>query len=209
MKVIDLTHALENDMPVYSQQNSPDIKKISTIEENGYEETFLSMFSHNGTHIDSTKHMHKYGETLDLLDIDNFVGKAILIEVENKKYIELEELKKYEKNIKSCDYIIFKSGWEKYWGDSKYYEGYPVLTKDAAKYLANSNIKGIGIDMLSVDSYDTIDFDIHHILFEGGKLIVENLMNLNNLPKEFLFIAAPLKYNNADGSPVRAIAMFD
>lgn len=63
--------------------------------------------------------------------------------------------------------------------------------------------------MLSVDSYDSTDFAIHHILFEGGKLIVENLINLDKLPQEFLFIAAPLKYNDADGSPIRAMAIVD
>ena len=58
--------------------------------------------------------------------------------------------------------------------------------------------------MLSVDSYDSTDFAIHHILLK-----VENLINLDKLPQEFLFIAAPLKYNDADGSPVRAMAIVD
>lgn len=52
-----------------------------------------------------------------------------------------------------------------------------------------------------------IDFIIHHTLFKEGKLIIENLTNLDNLKKEFLFVATPLKYKNADGSPVRAIAI--
>ena len=196
-------------MPIYAEPNRPSIKKVSTVEENGYQETFLSMFSHNGTHIDSTKHMNAKGKTLDLLEVDNFVGKAVLIELENKQTIELEYLKEYKDKIDSCDFIIFKSGWDKYWGESKYYEKYPTLSKEAAKYIANTNTKGIGIDMLSVDSYDSTDFAIHHILFEGGKLIVENLINLDKLPQEFLFIAAPLKYNDADGSPIRAMAIVD
>ena len=157
--------------------------------------------------MDSTKHMNINGKTLDTLDIENFAGKAILIDVKDKEYIDLELLKKYEERINECDFVIFNSSWDKFWNTDKYYKDYPVLNKESAKYLANSNIKGIGIDMLSVDTYDSEDFEIHSILFDGGKLIVENLTNLENIPNEFLFIAAPLKFNDADGAPVRAMAI--
>ena len=173
MKVFDLTHVTHNDMPVYAEPNRPDIKKVAIIEENGYQETLISVFSHNGTHMDSPRHMYTKGETLDKLD------------------------------------IIFKSGWSKFWDKKQYYVGYPTLTKEAANYIANTNIKGIGIDMLSVDRYDTSVFEVHHILFEKGKIIIENLTNLENVPEKFLFIAAPFKYNDADGAPVRAIAIVE
>lgn len=207
MKIIDLTHKLENNMTAYSPDSRAKIQKVATIENNGYEESLLTIYSHNGTHMDSTKHMNINGKTLDTLDIENFAGKAILIDVKDKEYIDLELLKKYEESINECDFVIFNSSWDKFWNTDKYYKDYPVLKKESAKYLANSNIKGIGIDMLSVDTYDSADFEIHSILFDGGKLIVENLTNLENIPNEFLFIAAPLKFNDADGAPVRAMAI--
>ena len=144
------------------------------------------------------------------MDIENFVGKAYVLELEKgNENIELEYLKKYEDEIKNSDFIIFKSGWSKFWDKKQYYVGYPTLTKEAANYIANTNIKGIGIDMLSVDRYDTSVFEVHHILFEKGKIIIENLTNLENVPEKFLFIAAPFKYNDADGAPVRAIAIVE
>ena len=36
-----------------------------------------------------------------------------------------------------------------------------------------------------------------------------DLTNLKSLPNKFLFIAAPLKFNNTDGFPVRALAITD
>ena len=210
MKVFDLTHVTHNDMPVYAEPNRPDIKKVAIIEENGYQETLISVFSHNGTHMDSPRHMYTKGETLDKLDIENFVGKAYVLELEKgNENIELEYLKKYEDEIKNIYFIIFKSGWSKFWDKKQYYVGYPTLTKEAANYIANTNIKGIGIDMLSVDRYDTSVFEVHHILFEKGKIIIENLTNLENVPEKFLFIAAQFKYNDADGAPVRAIAIVE
>ncbi|MCC0679625.1 cyclase family protein [Clostridioides sp. ES-S-0005-03] len=210
MKVFDLTHVTHNDMPVYAETNRPDIKKVAIIEENGYQETLISVFSHNGTHMDSPKHMYTKGESLDTLDIENFVGKAYVLELEQgSKNIELEYLKKYEDEIKSSEFIIFKSGWSKFWDKKQYYVGYPTLTEEAANYIADSNLKGIGIDMLSVDRYNTSAFKVHHILFEKGKIIIENLTNLEAVPERFLFIAAPFKYNDADGAPVRAIAIVE
>ncbi len=148
MKIIDLTHKLENNMTAYSPDSRAKIQKVATIENNGYEESLLTIYSHNGTHMDSTKHMDINGKYLDILDIENFAGKAILIDVKDKEYIDLELLKKYEERINECDFVIFNSSWDKFWNTDKYYKDYPVLNKESAKYLANSNIKGIGIDML-------------------------------------------------------------
>ena len=109
MKVFDLTHVTHNDMPVYAEPNRPDIKKVAIIEENGYQETLISVFSHNGTHMDSPRHMYTKGETLDKLDIENFVGKAYVLELEKgNENIELEYLKKYEDEIKNSDFSLEK-----------------------------------------------------------------------------------------------------
>ena len=41
-------------------------------------------------------------------------------------------------------------------------------------------------------------------------MIIENLTNLDKIGKGlFLFAALPLKYENADGAPVRAVAMLE
>ncbi|ATD54497.1 cyclase family protein [Clostridium chauvoei] len=54
-----------------------------------------------------------------------------------------------------------------------------------------------------------IDSPIHMILFKEGKLIIENLTNLDSLPNEFMFIATPLKFKDSDGCPVRAIGLVE
>ena len=51
MKVYDLTHTIQNDMPVYPGTEQPKLTTACTIEAVGYRETLLHMFSHTGTHI--------------------------------------------------------------------------------------------------------------------------------------------------------------
>lgn len=85
MKIYDLTQKLHNDMLVYYKGICPNIKKVEDIEKDGYEETLISMYSHNRTHIDVLKHMNKNGKSLDEMEIDNFLGNALLIDVSNMK----------------------------------------------------------------------------------------------------------------------------
>ena len=50
--------------------------------------------------------------------------------------------------------------------------------------------------------------EVHQTLFRGGVVIVEGLVNLDQLTQPIVeFIALPLKVNDGDGSPVRAIAI--
>jgi len=50
--------------------------------------------------------------------------------------------------------------------------------------------------------------EVHHILFEGGVIVVEGLTNLESLTKpKVTFIALPLKVAAGDGAPVRALAI--
>ena len=89
MKIIDLTHTIENNMTIFPGGLKPDNKVISTVSNDGFMETRLHIDSHNGTHMDSPAHIIENGTTLDKIDVINFVGSAALIDCsllsENKK----------------------------------------------------------------------------------------------------------------------------
>jgi kynurenine formamidase len=67
-------------------------------------------------------------------------------------------------------------------------------------------MKGIGFDTISADSIDSQDYANHYLLFENGLIIIENLRFPTgfdtSLGELFCF---PLKFGEADGSPVRAV----
>ena len=68
-------------------------------------------------------------------------------------------------------------------------------------------LKGIGFDAISADSADTLTYPIHKILLGSDMVIVENLTNLDQLPEGlFEFTCFPLRFQRADGSPIRAVA---
>lgn len=58
-----------------------------------------------------------------------------------------------------------------------------------------------------MDTLRDPSFLAHKALLSGGLVIIENLCLKKVVGrKEFMFYALPLKFQNADGAPVRAIA---
>ncbi len=57
MKIIDLTHKISPDMPVYPGTEGPIFAPANSYEKDGFKETLLTMFTHTGTHMDPPKHL--------------------------------------------------------------------------------------------------------------------------------------------------------
>jgi arylformamidase len=212
MKVFDLSHTIHEEMPLYPGTKLINIKQLATVSEQGYNEKQFTITSHIGTHIDAPAHMLEQGKRLDELPIDTFCAYANIIDVSAYQGRQIDEhvLMNSGLQFKNIEYIIFYTGYEQYWGQEKYFKDFPVLTSEAAQWLCNKNLKGIGLDACSVDPVGSQDLPIHHILFNSGLTIVENLTNLKKLiGTRFLFSCLPLKIKDADGSPVRAAAMLD
>ena len=206
MKVYDLTHTIKNDMPVYPGTEQPQLTTACTIEEAGYRETLLHMFSHTGTHMDAPAHMLLDGAPLDSYDADKFTGTAVVVDCRGEADISLPLLKRYD--LDGVDFVLFCTGWDKKWGTPDYYEGFPCLTPDAAAYLATLSLKGVGEDSISLDPCDSADFPNHITLLGADFVNTENLTGLDALiGRRFTFVTLPLKFENSDGCSCRAIAM--
>ena len=208
MKVYDLTHTIRNDMPVYPGTEQPRLTTACTIEEVGYRETLLHMYSHTGTHMDAPAHMLPDGAALDRYPGEKFVGAAIVVDCRGEKDISLPLLQRYD--LSGVDFVLFCTGWDKKWGTPAYYENFPCLTAEAAAYLAALPLKGVGEDSISLDPCDSTEFPNHIMLMKAGFINTENLTGLDALlGRRFTFVTLPLKLENADGCSCRAIAMED
>ncbi len=209
MKLIDLTHMISPDMPVYPGTEQPVFFTGCSIEEDGFLEKKITLYSHTGTHMDAPAHLIKDHPTLDAFPIGHFYGPAVRLDFKNKrsKTIRVSDLEPYKNQIKNCDFILFHTGWSQYWGTEAYFTGYCVLTPDAADWLGRFQLKGIGLDTISADTADTQTYPVHTALLSRNILIIENLTHLASLPESgFHFSCFPIKFLDADGSPVRAVA---
>jgi len=210
MQIIDLSHLLNNNTPVYPGTEKPIFEKANTIENNGFAETKISMYSHTGTHMDAPAHMVAGAKPLDAFEASKFYGNALIIdcrEFQNHE-ITLEFIIPFLESTKQIDFVLLNTGWSEKWGRTDYFIGFPTLSFSASEYLASLNIKGIGIDAISIDRMDTVLFENHLQLLKKEILIIENLTNLDSIGNQiFKFLCFPLKFEDADGSPVRAVAI--
>lgn len=210
MKIIDLSHLIDRDMPVYPGTELPVFQQRNTLEKDNFRETKITLYSHTGTHIDAPNHMINNAPCLDNMDISSFFGKATILDFYNRKnsVITLDDISLHQEKISKVDFVIIKTGWSQYWGWQKYFEDYPFLRVENARWLSKFNLKGVGIDTISIDGSESTDFPVHKILLAKNIIIIENLTNLDAVKENiFMLSVLPLQYKNADGSPVRAIAI--
>jgi kynurenine formamidase len=206
MKVIDLSHLINPDITVFPGTEKPIFERID-IE--GYDELKITMFTHTATHMDAPCHILKNTKALDDFPVDKFVGKGIVINCKNitGKSITLDFLKPHEEKIKDAAFILFNSGWSLKWKTDAYFDNFPTLTAEAARWLTHFKLQGIGLDSISLDEVSDLNLPNHKIVLKEEILIIENMTNMDSLPEEFMFQCFPLKIEKADGSPIRAVAI--
>lgn len=209
MPIVDLTHMMHAEMPVFPGSPQPSFQVVHTIPEHGFSQLDIHTYTHMGTHIDAPFHMVAEGKTLDELPIDQFIGKASIIDLKGlgKKWLDVEDLTSYEEKIEEVDFVILDLGWADKWGQPAFFRNFPCLNREAARWLTQFDLKGVGMDTCSVDPIDAEVYHIHHTLLGKGMTIIENLTNLREVKSMyFQFQCFPLKIKKADGCPVRAVA---
>ncbi len=214
MKVIDLTHVIKPDMPVYPGTETPKFIPANSYERDGFKETLLQMYSHTGTHMDPPSHLYAERTTLDQFPTEQFIGKALVIDCRNLKEgeaITMDSLQKYGDKVKQADFLLFNLGWDKLWGTEAYFGDYPCVDDEVLDFIINGDYKGIGFDVIGLDPIADANLTRHKKLFRECDIVnIENLKDLELCGNDlFRFSCYPLKLENCDGSPIRAIAWFD
>ena len=212
MTILDLTHPLAPDMPVFPGAEAPDIRTVRTIAQDGWAEKWIGLSSHHGTHIDAPAHMLEGAPTLDRLGAGQFVGPGWVVPIPGLPggEIGVALLEAHAGAINASQFVLFATGWSAHWGRKAYFTGFPVLSLEAAHWMGRRGLKGVGFDTLSADPVDAAPCIRHLALFRAGLVLVENLTGLEApIGRRFLFSCLPLSLDQADGSPVRAVAMLD
>lgn len=209
MEIVDLTHIINETMPVYPGSEEPVITDVAVVQTDGYAEKRITFFSHTGTHMDAPAHIFDGASQLDDLNVSCFMGVATVVDLREhpEKMIEIEDFEPYVSKLRTSDFVLLNTGWSCFWGKDTYFDNYPVLSSEACKWLLSFNLKGIGVDMISVDPVDSHKLPNHRIILKSGMVIVENLVNLDSIESDMVtFSAFPLKIESSDGAPVRAVA---
>ena len=117
-------------------------------------------------------------------------------------------------DIRPGDVVLLRTGWAQYFHDparfiSQVHGPGPALA--GARWLSRRGIFAAGSDTVAFEKVPDAAMPVHvHLLVESGIHIIECL-NLEALAaagvREFLFVALPLKFQGATGSPIRPVAV--
>jgi len=226
--IIDLTHEIYHEMPGWPTHPNLIIEDLRINNRDGYAVKQIVINTHHGTHIDVQAHMKYKGKTLNEYPLTTFIGEGVVLDLSYKaddEEISDEDLRKFDSVIKDNDMVMLHTGWDKYRSfDTRYLYHWPYLGISGAKYLVSKHVKAVGTEGLSIGAWGgstpvqgavaETSFEVHRILLDGGTIIVEEMANLAKVLKgkpyaRAFFIILPLNIREADGSPVRAIALVE
>ena len=212
--LVDLSHPVEDGMPVYPGDPVVQIRPATTIGEHGYAVLHVRMGSQSVTHVDAPYHFLDDGARIDELPLDLFLGPAVVADVRGRPAhgrIEWSDLEPYADRLGPGRILVLRTGWDEHWGTDAYFD-HPYLTGDAAARVVAAGVRTVGLDALSLD--ETVvggapedGFAAHLEVLGAGGVIVENLRGLGAVPRVDPVVSVlPLRLAGADGAPVRAVA---
>ena len=218
-KLIDLTHLITPHIPTWDSE--PVFKLDNNFDyDDGARVQSFEMQAGTGTHMDAPSHFIKGSLDISDIPLSNLFTSVFVVDVSSKAdanyKISLADIHEFENiygTITENSFVIGFTGWSKFWPDLEKYASrnssgerqFPCFSKQAAEYLLQKKIVGIGIDTLSVDCEDNF---VHQLILNNNCYIVENLANCHLVPPSGAqIVLLPLNIKDATESPIRAVAL--
>ncbi|MFZ5825108.1 MAG: arylformamidase [Bacillota bacterium] len=202
MRLIDITHPLGAATAPWPGDVAFSLEPTARL--TGGDAVNLSKVTfspHNGTHADAPFHYDQQGAFMADVDLEPYVGRALLIALEGRRSITAADLRAVD--LKGVERVLVRTGSCP--DRTRFNPDFTYMEPEAVRYLASQGVRLLGTDAHSVDPRESRELPAHRACAESGILILENLRLAGVEPGEYELIALPLKMEQADGSPVRAV----
>jgi len=202
---IDVSVPLRSGM-VHWPDNSPvRIERMLDMERgDAANVSLISLGAHTGTHMDAPVHFVRGGEGMDRMPLDATVGRARVVGIQDPTSIKPDELRPL--GLAPGERVLFKtlnSSWV--WQTDEFIEDFVYVSQEAARYLVECGVRTVGVDYLSVGGFHKDGVETHEALLGAGIWVIEGLDLSEVEPGEYELICLPLKVQDSDGAPARAI----
>ncbi len=206
MKLYDISLPISNNLPVWPGDPPVSLKMTSSIAKGDQcNLTGIEMGAHVGTHIDAPYHFIEHGAKTDTIPIETFIGPCLVVELDAEVLIEKMDFRKY--NLNEHSRVLIKTRNSELWANdvSSFDPNYVSLGMNAAQYLVEIKTILVGIDYLSIESFQCGSCPVHRLLLENNITVLEGL-NLSGV-KEGVYelICMPLKLQGCEGAPARVV----
>jgi arylformamidase len=206
MKVYDISLPIYEGMPVYKnkEEKQPKFEVVQDFNSGSVHESRIHLDVHTGTHVDAHLHMIEGGTTIEAISLEKLVRLCKVFDlthvVDGITKRDLEN-----KDIAANDFVLFKT---KNSLDNEFNFEFIYVKEDAAAYLTELGVAGVGIDALGVERSQP-GHPTHKTLMNKDVIIVEGLQLSEIEEGEYLMVAAPLKLLHLDAAPARVLLIKD
>jgi arylformamidase len=166
--------------------------------------SLLELGAHTGTHMDAPAHFVGGGSGIDSMPLEASLGAARVIQIEDRQSIKPEELRKHA--LQRGERVLFKTyNSEHCWEADHFIEDFVYISAAAARYLAEVQVRLVGVDYLSVGGFREDGVETHQALLNAGIWCIEGLNLKQVQPGRVELVCLPLKIIGGDGAPARAL----
>ncbi len=135
----------------------------------------IEMVANTGTYVDSPFHRYAHGKDLSELPLESLANLDCLVaRIAPSRERAIDELPFKPDEIRGKA-ILVQTGWDRNWRTEQYFEDFPFLTGDLARWLADSGAVLVGIDSHNIDNTDTGERPVHTELLGRDIPICEHL----------------------------------
>lgn len=156
---------------------------------------------HVGAHTDSPQHYHPDGVDAASLPLDAYTGpcQVIAVDAVRGERFGWEQLRTMPKAPR----ILFKTGT--FPNPDAWNDDFAAPEPELIDRLGAMGVRLVGFDTPSTDLFHSKGLESHQMLFKHGMMNLEGLVLDHVAPGFYQLIALPLRLEDADASPVRAV----
>ena len=202
---IDVSVPIKTGMVHWPGDPAVDVRQPKSVERgDSCTMSFLRMGVHSGSHMDAPAHFVRGGRTIDQLPLDAVIGPARVIDIRSAVSVEPAELVRHR--IRRGERILFRTrNSRRCWRGDDFVKDFVYLSPGAAEWLADRQVKTVGVDYLSVGAFKKDGRETHLALLGAGIWVIEGL-NLSKVrPGPVDLICLPLRIEGAEGAPARVV----
>ncbi|MEI6590644.1 MAG: cyclase family protein, partial [Actinomycetes bacterium] len=185
VRVVDLSHKVDETTQVYPGDPVVRITEHSTVSRDGFNLMSVEMGSQSGTHVDAPYHFDDDTLRIDQVPLERFVGPSRVLDcgpLVARQAVTAALLGSQLDAVQTGEIVLFKTGWSRFYGSDAYFNN-PYLDGELVSLLLARGVLTFGLDALNIDetpddSHPGVGFPAHHMIAKAGGVICENLTNL-------------------------------
>jgi len=209
-RVIDISHTV---VPGEEPGRPFAIQKALIPADKTFRYDILQAHSHVGTHVEVAAHFYEDGKSVTDYPLDTFYGPGVLFPIKHLRTTAETLEDGLGDVIRPRDIVVLRNDTgvkmtkqDMYMGELS---GFPVITNDAARWLADREVKMLVLDFVLMGGAEIAEIrEFHDILMGKDVVFVEFVANLDRITaRRFYVMSLPIKFQGLDSSFCRTIVL--